>query len=205
MPQCSSVHFSTMGGDQTIKGLTAREDVVDGSSLRILISELRWLARSRKEVCLISCFLLTCPPVHTRWNLPIVMSLVDGAKAELLSKFKVKSDNLTVTAVPGSYELPFACQAHIGTGKYDAVIAVGVLIKGGTMHFEYIAESVSHGLMRTQLDSKVPVIFGVLTCLTEDQAKVRAGIPVGADNGHNHGLDWAAAAVEMALLRKATL
>ncbi len=71
------------------------------------------------------------------------------------------------------------------------------------MHFEYIAESVSHGLMRAQLDSGVPVIFGVLTCLTEDQAKVRAGIAVGEDKGHNHGLDWAAAAVEMGLLYKA--
>ncbi|KAI9018400.1 putative 6,7-dimethyl-8-ribityllumazine synthase [Hyaloraphidium curvatum] len=166
-----------MGSDQTIKGLTPRADLLDGSELRILI-------------------------LHTRWNLPIVMSLVDGAAADLVGKFKVKKENVTVAAVPGSYELPFACKAHIATGKYDAVIAVGVLIKGGTMHFEYIAESVTHGIMRVQLDTDVPVIFGVLTCLTEDQAKVRAGIRVGDDEGHNHGLDWAAAAVEMALLKK---
>ena len=65
------------------------------------------------------------------------------------------------------------------------------------MHFEYICESVSHALMRVQLDSSVPVIFGVLTALTEDQALERAGIG-RVDKGHNHGEDWGAAAVEMA-------
>lgn len=80
----------------------------------------------------------------------------------------------------------------------DAVIAIGVLIKGATMHFEYISEAVSNGLMRVQLDSGIPVIFGVLTALTDEQALLRAGIG-GADSqqGHNHGEDWGAAAVEM--------
>ena len=81
---------------------------------------------------------------------------------------------------------------------FDAVIAIGVLIKGSTMHFEYICESVSHALMRVQLDTGVPVIFGVLTALTDDQALERAGIGRGADKGHNHGEDWGSAAVEMA-------
>lgn len=81
---------------------------------------------------------------------------------------------------------------------FDAVIAIGVLIKGSTMHFEYICESVSHALMRVQLDTGVPVIFGVLTALTDDQALERAGIGRGANKGHNHGEDWALAAVEMA-------
>jgi len=80
---------------------------------------------------------------------------------------------------------------------FDAVIAIGVLIKGSTMHFEYICESVSHALMRVQLDSGVPVIFGVLTALTEEQALERAGIG-RVSKGHNHGEDWGAAAVEMA-------
>jgi 6,7-dimethyl-8-ribityllumazine synthase len=80
---------------------------------------------------------------------------------------------------------------------FDAVIAIGVLIKGSTMHFEYICESVSHALMRVQLDSGVPVIFGVLTALTEDQALERAGIG-RVNKGHNHGEDWGSAAVEMA-------
>ena len=82
---------------------------------------------------------------------------------------------------------------------FDAVIAVGVLIKGSTMHFEYICESVSHALMRVQLDTGVPVIYGVLNALTDDQALERAGIGRGGDKGHNHGEDWAIAAVDMAL------
>ena len=72
--------------------------------------------------------------------------------------------------------------------------ALGVLIKGETMHFEYIAESVSHGLMRVQLDTGVPLIFGLLTVLNEEQGEKRAGIKEG---GHNHGEDWGWAAVEM--------
>lgn len=82
---------------------------------------------------------------------------------------------------------------------FDALIAIGVLIKGETMHFEYIADAVSHGLMRVQLDTGVPVVFGVLTVLSEDQAKARAGI---ASGGHNHGEDWGLAAVEMGGKRK---
>lgn len=80
---------------------------------------------------------------------------------------------------------------------FDAVIAIGVLIKGSTMHFEYICDSVSHALMKVQLDSGVPVIFGVLTALTDDQALERAGLGRGEDKGHNHGEDWGLAAVEM--------
>ena len=89
------------------------------------------------------------------------------------------------------------------TGPLDAVIAIGVLIKGSTMHFEYICDSVTHALMKTQMDSGVPVIFGVLTALTEDQALERAGISKGEDKGHNHGEDWASAAVEMGISAKA--
>jgi len=67
------------------------------------------------------------------------------------------------------------------------------------MHFEYISDSVSHALMRVQLDTGVPVIFGVLTALNENQALVRAGIGMGGNPGHNHGEDWGLAAVEMAM------
>lgn len=88
--------------------------------------------------------------------------------------------------------------AELPTAPFDAVIAIGVLIKGATMHFEYICDSVSHGLMRVQLDTGVPVVFGVLTALTDDQALERAGIGRGEDKGHNHGEDWGLAAVEMA-------
>ena len=80
---------------------------------------------------------------------------------------------------------------------FDAVIAIGVLIKGSTMHFEYICDSVSHALMKVQLDTGVPVIFGVLTALTDEQALERAGLGRGENKGHNHGEDWGLAAVEM--------
>lgn len=87
--------------------------------------------------------------------------------------------------------------AATGPTAFDAIIAIGVLVKGSTMHFEYISDSVTKGLMRVQLDSGIPVIFGVLTTLREDQAFERAGLGPPGDEGHNHGVDWASAAVEM--------
>jgi hypothetical protein len=83
---------------------------------------------------------------------------------------------------------------------FDAIIAIGVLIKGATMHFEYIADAVSHGLMRVQLDTGVPVIFGLLTVLTEEQGLERAGL--GSSGMHNHGEDWGSAAVELGVKRR---
>ncbi|KAJ3733976.1 6,7-dimetjyl-8-ribityllumazine synthase [Lentinula guzmanii] len=80
---------------------------------------------------------------------------------------------------------------------FDAVIAIGVLIKGATMHFEYICDAVSHSLMKIQVDTGVPVIFGVLTALNDDQALERAGLGKGDKTGHNHGEEWGLAAVEM--------
>jgi 6,7-dimethyl-8-ribityllumazine synthase len=94
------------------------------------------------------------------------------------------------SAAPGTPKKPF-----------DAIIAIGVLIKGATMHFEYIADAVSHGLMRVQLDSGVPVIFGLLTVLTEEQGKERAGMVEGS-GVHNHGEDWGSAAVELGVRRR---
>ncbi|KIY50769.1 Lumazine synthase [Fistulina hepatica ATCC 64428] len=86
------------------------------------------------------------------------------------------------------------------TSAFDAVIAIGVLIKGVTMHFEYISDTVSHGLMKVQLETGTPVIFGVLTALTDEQAEQRAGL--GDGKVHNHGEDWGAAAIEMAVKAK---
>lgn len=83
---------------------------------------------------------------------------------------------------------------------FDAIIAIGVLIKGATMHFEYIADAVSHGLMRVQLDCGIPVIFGLLTVLTEEQGLERAGL--GNSGMHNHGEDWGSAAVELGVKRR---
>jgi 6,7-dimethyl-8-ribityllumazine synthase len=103
----------------------------------------------------------------------------------------------SVTPIPGSARALTPNLTSTQSKPFDAVIAIGVLIKGATLHFEYISQSVSQALMRVQLDTGVPVIFGVLTALSEEQALERAGM--GRQNkGHNHGEDWGMAAVEMA-------
>ncbi|KAJ3417036.1 hypothetical protein HDV05_007518 [Chytridiales sp. JEL 0842] len=139
--------------------------------------------------------------VRTRWNIEIVDAVTEGTKQMLLAH-NVEPSNITIKEVPGAYELPFAVQSLLKQGQYDAAVAIGVLIKGETMHFEYIADATTQGLMRVGLDTGVPVIFGVLTCLTEEQACVRAGIGKGENKGHNHGEDYGKAAIEMALLNK---
>ncbi|KAL8874498.1 MAG: hypothetical protein Q9174_000191 [Haloplaca sp. 1 TL-2023] len=89
--------------------------------------------------------------------------------------------------------------AEASSEPFDVMIAIGVLIKGETMHFEYIADATSHGLMRVQLDCGVPVVFGLLTVLNEDQAMARAGMKEGK---HCHGEDWGTAAVELGVKRR---
>jgi 6,7-dimethyl-8-ribityllumazine synthase len=146
-------------------------------------------------------------PVHARWNLPVVEALVEGA-LEVLSPGQPATasnaprTNVTVKTVSGSWELPIAIKSLItqaaATGRpYHAAIGVGVLIKGDTDHYHYIASACSQGLMQVGLDTGVPVVFGVLTCKTEEQAMERCGIATGS---HNHGVDWGHAALEMALL-----
>jgi 6,7-dimethyl-8-ribityllumazine synthase len=101
--------------------------------------------------------------IHARWNSEVIRALVTGA-VEKLQELGVKEENITITSVPGSYELPFGTRTihqHNPT-KFDAYIAIGTLLKGETMHFEYISEAVSHGLMRLQEQINKPVIFGLL-------------------------------------------
>ncbi|KAI9189531.1 lumazine synthase [Blastocladiella emersonii ATCC 22665] len=145
--------------------------------------------------------------LHTRWNASIVHALAGGVVSTLVETYGVPRANIDVVTVPGAYELPFATKSLLAQAKakgtpYAAAIPVGVLVKGSTMHFEYICDAVSTGLMNLGLESGTPVVFGVLTCLTEEQAELRAGL---APEGHNHGVDWAAAAVEMALLNQGTV
>jgi 6,7-dimethyl-8-ribityllumazine synthase len=148
--------------------------------------------------------------VHTEWNEPIISALVAGAVAEL-KRHGVREENLHITSVPGAFELPFAARAAMGPcttlgvkseerlGSVrlapHVVICIGCLIKGSTMHFEYISEAVCQGIMRLNNTTNVPVIFGVLECLTELQARERAGLAPG---GTNHGVEWAASALKMA-------
>jgi 6,7-dimethyl-8-ribityllumazine synthase len=118
--------------------------------------------------------------------------IIASATADLLASASLTDLSTTVASSSGT-------DSKGSTAPFDAVIAIGTLIKGETMHFEYIAESVSHGLMRLQLDAGVPVIFGLLTVLSEEQGFARAGL---SDGGHNHGEDWGLAAVEMGFKRR---
>lgn len=130
--------------------------------------------------------------VVARWNFAITKGLLEGC-VRALKETGVQYKNVQIIEVPGSFELPLAAQNLIKTKKVDAVVVLGCLIKGETMHFEYIAEATAQGLMRVNLDTGKPVVFGVLTCLTEKQAKARS---VGENN---HGYGWGMTAVEMVL------
>jgi len=145
--------------------------------------------------------------VRTMWNEAVVGELVKGI-VRTLNENGVTEENIIHAQVAGAYELPFAAKSLIlrNMGHLDAVICVGCLIKGKTMHFEYIAQAVTAGISSVGLDTGVPVIFGVLTCLNEDQARQRAGLPPEskksssheAEEPHNHGIDWAFTAIQMA-------
>lgn len=134
--------------------------------------------------------------VTARWNAEHTNALLEGCKSALLDS-GVKEDNIVVQDVPGAFELLYGA-ANMIDREVDAVVVIGALIKGETMHFEYIAEAVSQGVMKLNIESTIPVIFGVLTCLTEEQVRARCK----GDN--NHGDSWGRTAVEMALLNHVT-
>ena len=135
--------------------------------------------------------------VVSRFNPEITAGLLAGAR-EALTEAEVRDDDVTLVRVPGAFELPIAAQRLAESGRFDAVICLGCLIKGDTMHFEYIAEAVSHGIMAVSADTGVPATFGVLTTLTEEQAVARA-----ADGPDNKGREAALAAVEMTTIVEA--
>ncbi|KAJ7940176.1 6,7-dimethyl-8-ribityllumazine synthase [Mycena leptocephala] len=193
----------------TIKGLSESPVQYDGSSLRVAIVHARWNAtvidalvagavaklkeRGVKENNII------IQSVPGSFELPLACSrVIAGAHIQAASNVTDLLGGLnfgsggsrTSTPAPGGAPVVVTMPNE----PFDAVIAIGVLIKGSTMHFEYICDSVSHALMKVQLDSGVPVIFGVLTALTDEQALDRAGL---TPSGHNHGEDWGLAAVEM--------
>jgi len=114
-----------------------------------------------------------------RFNNFINDSLLEGAIDALKRIGQVKDENITVVWVPGAYELPLAAGALAKTGKYDAVIALGTVIRGGTAHFEYVAGGASNGLAHVAQDSEIPVAFGVLTTESIEQAIERAGTKAG--------------------------
>ncbi|MDR1648760.1 MAG: 6,7-dimethyl-8-ribityllumazine synthase [Synergistaceae bacterium] len=134
--------------------------------------------------------------VVSRFNELISGKLLDGAKDALL-RHDVSHQNIDIYWSPGAWELPLIAKELALVGKYDAIIALGAVIRGDTPHFDYVAAEVSKGLAMVGMEQRVPVLFGVLTCDTLEQALLRAGSKAG-----NKGADCACGAIEMANLLK---
>jgi 6,7-dimethyl-8-ribityllumazine synthase len=130
----------------------------------------------------------------SRVNPTITGSLRDGARAAL-TEAGVSAEDIDELSVPGAFELPQAARCAAETGRFDAVVCLGCVIRGATPHFEYISSAVAHGIMDAAGETGVPIAFGVLTTDTQAQAEERAGS--GRDN---KGWEAAAAAIEMAVL-----
>ncbi|MCP5348641.1 MAG: 6,7-dimethyl-8-ribityllumazine synthase [Gammaproteobacteria bacterium] len=135
--------------------------------------------------------------VVSRFNSFIVDHLVAGA-VEALTRHGVMEKDITIIKAPGAYELPLVVRQALATGSFDAVVALGAVIRGGTPHFEYVAGECVKGLSQVSLNSGVPVAFGVLTVDTIEQAIERAGTKAG-----NKGAEAALSALEtLSVLRK---
>jgi 6,7-dimethyl-8-ribityllumazine synthase len=135
--------------------------------------------------------------VASRFNEFITARLLDGA-LDALRRHGADEDKITVARVPGSYEIPLIAKKMAASHQYDAVICLGTVIRGATPHFEYIAGEVAKGVAMVGLETGVPVVFGVLTTDSIEQAVERAGTKAG-----NKGFDAACSAIEMAnLLRE---
>ncbi|MGJ8689039.1 MAG: 6,7-dimethyl-8-ribityllumazine synthase [Gammaproteobacteria bacterium] len=129
--------------------------------------------------------------VVARFNSFVVDKLLEGA-LDTLVRHGVKESDITVVKAPGAFELPVLTKVVLDTGSYDAVIALGAVIRGGTPHFEYVAGECVKGLSVVSLESKIPVAFGVLTVDSIEQAIERAGTKAG-----NKGSEAALGALEM--------
>ena len=121
---------------------------------------------------------------------------MDGAVDTLL-RHDVQSDQIEIAKVPGAFEIPLAAQKLASSGNYEAIICLGAVIKGQTSHYEYVSAEVSKGIANVMLNTGTPVIFGVITTLTLEQAIERAGSKAG-----NKGAEAASCALEMANLLK---
>ncbi|KAI2614414.1 6,7-dimethyl-8-ribityllumazine synthase [Hypoxylon fragiforme] len=190
----------------SLKGPAPQEH--DGSGLRIGIVHARWnssviepLVKGTKDKLLASGVKesnIVVQSVPGSWELPIaVRGMYTASQIQNSSSGGTSAGDLLGASTTDLSSAPTS-SAH--NQPFDAIVAIGVLIKGETMHFEYIADAVSQGLMRVGLDLGVPVVFGVLTVLDDLQAKARAGL---TKDGHNHGEDWGLAAVELGVKRAA--
>ena len=132
----------------------------------------------------------------SRFNELLSHRLLAGAM-DALGRHGVSEGDIDVAWVPGAFEIPMVAGKLAASARYDAVIALGVVIRGGTPHFEYVSAEVSKGVAKVSMDTGVPVMFGVITADTIDQAVERAGTKMG-----NKGWEAAEAAIEMANLHK---
>lgn len=135
--------------------------------------------------------------VVARFNEFITSKLLGGAE-DTLRRHGVSEDNVSIAWVPGAFEIPLVTKQMAASGKYDAVIALGTVIRGSTPHFDYVCSEVTKGVASVSMESNLPVIFGVLTTETIEQAIERAGTKAG-----NKGADAAVSAIEMANLMQA--
>ncbi|MCI8303040.1 MAG: 6,7-dimethyl-8-ribityllumazine synthase [Lawsonibacter sp.] len=129
--------------------------------------------------------------VAARFNEFIVSKLISGCE-DVLLRHGVQAEDISLAWVPGAFEIPLIAAKMAGSGKYDAVIALGAVIRGSTSHYDYVCAEVSKGIAAASLESGVPVMFGVLTTDTIEQAIERAGTKAG-----NKGADCAQGAIEM--------
>ncbi len=132
-----------------------------------------------------------------RWNSFVVESLLEGA-VDSLMRHGVNEDQITIIRAPGAFEIPLIAKAAAESDKYDAIIALGAVIRGGTPHFEYVAGECVSGLTSVSLSTGIPITFGVLTVDTIEQAIERAGTKAG-----NKGEEAAMTAFEMVSLLQA--
>lgn len=135
--------------------------------------------------------------VVSRFNELLSSRLLSGAN-DALVRHGVSDADIDTAWVPGAFEIPLIADKMARSGKYDAILALGVVIRGGTPHFEYVSAEVSKGVAKVTLDTGVPVMFGVITADTIEQAVERAGTKAG-----NKGWEAAVSALEMATLMKA--
>ena len=134
--------------------------------------------------------------VISRFNEFITRKLLDGAQDALL-RHGASQENIDIAWVPGSFEIPLVASKLAQTNRYDAIICLGAVIRGGTPHFEYIASEVTKGIAKVGLETGLPITYGIITADTLEQAIERAGTKAG-----NRGFDAAVDAIEMANLIK---
>jgi len=132
--------------------------------------------------------------IVSRWNSFVVESLKDGA-LDTLRRQGVKNEDVSIYYAPGAFEFPLVAKKIAASGQFDAIIALGAVIRGGTPHFEYVAGECTKGLSQVSLDAGIPVTFGVLTVDSIEQAIERAGTKAG-----NKGAEAAQTALEMVSL-----